>query len=237
MMLCSLVLGGGSLVLFGAFAPLGRRSLLSSLGLGWPAWSEPWLLGWDALLSLGFFVQHSGMVRESCQSRWFRWVPRYYRGALYSMASGVALLLGVGLWQPSSVRVYALGGPFDELARGIGFAGVALILWGTLALGSFDIFGLRAIRERFRVSPAETPCFVVRGPYRWVRHPLYTGILLIIWSSPDVSADRLLFNLLWSGWIYLGTYWEEADLMRTFGEPYRDYRRRVGRLVPRPTSK
>jgi hypothetical protein len=35
----------------------------------------------------------------------------------------------------------------------------------------------------------------------------------MIWSSPDISADRLLFNLLWTVWIFVGTLLEEMDLI------------------------
>ena len=74
--------------------------------------------------------------------------------------------------------------------------------------------------------------FVVRGPYRWVRHPFYFFSLLLIWSCPDLSLDRLLHNILWSTWIVVGSVLEERDLVADFGEPYRDYQRKVPMLIP-----
>jgi len=55
---------------------------------------------------------------------------------------------------------------------------------------------------------------------------------MIIWSGPDVTSDRLLFNVLWTAWIALGARWEEADMVAAFGEPYRRYQRTVPMLVP-----
>ncbi|HEX7503629.1 MAG TPA: isoprenylcysteine carboxylmethyltransferase family protein, partial [Syntrophales bacterium] len=76
------------------------------------------------------------------------------------------------------------------------------------------------------------PNFVLRGPYRWVRHPLYFFTLVLIWSVPDVSIDRLLFNVLWTLWIVLGACLEEKDLIVEFGETYRRYRKNVPMLFP-----
>ncbi|MEJ2718947.1 MAG: hypothetical protein P8182_17760 [Deltaproteobacteria bacterium] len=65
-----------------------------------------------------------------------------------------------------------------------------------------------------------------------MRHPLYFACILLIWSSPDLTADRLLFNILWTVWIVIGTVLEERDLVASFGEAYRDYQRNVPMLIP-----
>jgi protein-S-isoprenylcysteine O-methyltransferase Ste14 len=65
-----------------------------------------------------------------------------------------------------------------------------------------------------------------------MRHPLYFGVLLIIWANPDVTADRLLFDILWTAWICVGAWLEEADLLRDFGDAYERYRRKVPILIP-----
>ena len=72
----------------------------------------------------------------------------------------------------------------------------------------------------------------VAGPYRWVRHPLYLFMILMIWSCPDLASDRLLFNLLWTVWIVIGSYFEEIDLVVEFGDAYREYQKNVPMLVP-----
>jgi protein-S-isoprenylcysteine O-methyltransferase Ste14 len=72
----------------------------------------------------------------------------------------------------------------------------------------------------------------VRGPYRWVRHPLYLLVLIMIWSCPDLTLDRLLFNILWTVWIYIGALLEERDLVADFGDAYRHYQQKVPMLIP-----
>ncbi len=74
--------------------------------------------------------------------------------------------------------------------------------------------------------------FTIRGPYRYVRHPFYFFILVMIWSCPETTLDRLLFNCLWSIWIVAGTVLEERDLTEEFGQKYRDYQKDTPMLIP-----
>jgi protein-S-isoprenylcysteine O-methyltransferase Ste14 len=104
--------------------------------------------------------------------------------------------------------------------------------WGTKALGFFDPYGIRAIKYRLRgKKPKEIP-LTISGPYRFVRHPLYFFVLLMIWSNPYLTLDRLLFNVLWTTWICLGAFLEERDLVADFGEAYGEYKRKVPMLLP-----
>jgi protein-S-isoprenylcysteine O-methyltransferase Ste14 len=80
-------------------------------------------------------------------------------------------------------------------------------------------------------NPTSMP-ITVAGPYRWVRHPLYLCMTLMIWSCPDLTRDRLLFNLLWTVWIVIGSYLEEIDLIAEFGDAYREYQKKVPMFVP-----
>ena len=60
---------------------------------------------------------------------------------------------------------------------------------------------------------------------------------MLIWSSPDLTLDRLLFNVLFTTWIVIGTLLEERDLVAEFNEAYRDYQRNVPMLIPWKTPK
>jgi protein-S-isoprenylcysteine O-methyltransferase Ste14 len=47
-----------------------------------------------------------------------------------------------------------------------------------------------------------------------------------------MTADRVLFNVLWTSWMILGMYLEERDLVAEFGVAYREYQQAVPRLIP-----
>jgi protein-S-isoprenylcysteine O-methyltransferase Ste14 len=225
LLVLSVLVGGGSLLAFGLFLAFGPFETVP-LGL------EPWAaLAWDAGLCLVFFIQHSGMVRASFREWLSRWLPRYTLQAVYSVASGTALLLLVGLWQQTPLLLAVEGVPRWAL-RGL-FVGAGFVfLWAVRSLGAFDTFGLGPIKAHLRGTEASGLPFAARGPYRWVRHPLYALFLVLLWTCPDVTAGRLLFNTAFTVWITVGAWLEERDLVRAFGEPYRAYQRAVPMLVP-----
>ena len=74
-----------------------------------------------------------------------------------------------------------------------------------------------------------------RGLLHYVRHPLYSGILVglvgLVVYQPDWK--HLIFSLAAFGYIRIGIYFEERKLIRTFGDAYVHYRQRVPMLIPR----
>jgi protein-S-isoprenylcysteine O-methyltransferase Ste14 len=200
---------------------------LVNLGLG-----EIAGLGLNAFLSLAFFIQHSIMLRRSFR-RWLaKFIRAEYHGALFTIASGVILLILVVFWQKSAHVLATPHGIVRWLMRVVFILAILGFYWGFRALGSFDAFGLDPILNNLRGKAPPPMPFIVRGPYRWVRHPLYFFSLLLIWSGPDLSLDRLLYNVLWSTWIIVGSVLEERDLVAAFGESYRDYQSKVPMLIP-----
>ena len=219
-------LGGLSMVAFTVFLFAGPFSLIE-LELG--QWCG---MATNAGLSLLFFFQHSGMVRVPFK-RWLaHFLPEYYVGSIYSIASGAMLLSVVLVWQESEQVVVIATGVWWWIARALFFLAIGGILWGTLSLRGFDSLGLRPIRNRFRARAQKPSRLTVRGPYRWVRHPLYFFVLLMIWSYPYLTVDRVLFNVLWTLWIAIGSVLEERDLAAEFGDRYRIYQRNVPMLIP-----
>ena len=220
------IFGGISLLVFAIFLFAGSFNLLQM------HLDESGVLWFDAGLSLLFFIQHSGMIRKPFH-RWLaRFVPEEYTAAIYAIASGIVLLLVILLWQKPTQTIIAASGLFCWSLRGIFLFSLLGFYWGIKALRFFDPFGVRPIVNRLRGrNPTPMP-FTVAGPYRWVRHPLYLFMILMIWSCPDLTADRLLFDLLWTVWIVIGSYLEEIDLIAEFGDAYREYQKRVPMLVP-----
>jgi len=106
-------------------------------------------------------------------------------------------------------------------------AGTALYLW---CLWEFAAYG------RGTPAPFDAPRqLVVRGPYRWVRNPMYLGVELVIvgWSvlfrSVSVALYAVVVGLAFHGFVVL---YEEPALRRKFGACYRKYCEQVGRWWP-----
>ncbi|MGH7581415.1 MAG: methyltransferase family protein [Gemmatimonadales bacterium] len=94
-----------------------------------------------------------------------------------------------------------------------------------------------ARRGHGTLSPADPPrALVVRGPYRYVRNPMYLAVTLIILGEVLLTRSRGLFGY-WVVWFVavnlfvLG--YEEPSLRRHFGAAYQRYAAEVGRWVPR----
>ena len=222
----AVLFGGGSILLLGAFLLLGSLHLLD-MGL-----SIPVALMIDAALCLAFFIQHSGMVRRSFQ-RWFDSViDAHLRGAIYAIASGAVLLLLLLFWQQTEPVVISVQGPLRWGFHALLVVSFAGFFWSSYSLGGFDALGIQPLLARRKGTQVQAMPLTIRGAYRWVRHPIYTASLLLIWSQPDLTYDRILFNVTWTGWIIIGSILEERDLVANFGTAYEEYQRSVPMLIP-----
>ncbi len=218
--------GVGSFAVFGSF--------LDGMGLGIFHFGLSPLAAafFDTGLCLIFFIQHSGMVRRSFR-RWSeQWIPRWLSGTLYTFASAIALALLCVLWQPVDATPLTLVGPPSLLLRAVSLLALLSFVWAFVSIEGFDAFGTADVLARFgRRSRPPVP-LAVNGPYRWVRHPFYFLVVVMLWASPVISGDRLLLNALFTIWIVLGARWEERDLIVQYGDAYRRYQAQVPMLLP-----
>ncbi len=219
--------GAGSFVAFGRFLD-GMGLGIFRFGLGPVA--AAFL---DAALCLIFFIQHSGMVRRSFRQWSEQWIPSWLSRTLYTFASAFALALLCLLWQPVDATPFLLGGPLNLLLRAISLLAILSFLWAFITIEGFDAFGTGDLLARFRHRSRPPVPLTVKGLYRWVRHPFYFLVVVMLWASPLISADRLLLNVLFTAWIILGARWEERDLIAQYGDAYRRYQAQVPMLMPR----
>jgi protein-S-isoprenylcysteine O-methyltransferase Ste14 len=170
----SIVLGAGSLLLFGVFLYLGALPIVD-LGL-----DTTTRLALDAVLCLAFFLQHSVMVRSGFRRRLRRLVGGEFHGTLYSVVSGLVLVLLVVLWQATAGNLIEPSRPLRWLLRGSFCLALVGFAWSARTLRELDTFGLLAIRRHLRGRADGPASLNVRGPYRWVRHPFYFLSLVMI---------------------------------------------------------
>jgi methanethiol S-methyltransferase len=222
----SLFFGLGSLLLFMIFLFLGSFTIFD-LGL-----KKNEALFLDACLSLLFFIQHSVMIRKKTRKRLSILIPDEYYNAFYSLASGVTLTALILMWQKVPYMVASAGDIAFWMFRILFVLSLVGFSWASSSLGSFDPFGAKIIMRSIRNKAQRPVPLTIRGAYRWVRHPLYLFSILMIWSCPVLTADRLLFNILWTAWIVIATMLEERDLVFDFGDQYLEYQAKVPMIIP-----
>ena len=186
------------------------------------------------LLSL-FAAQHSVMARRAFKRVWTRIVPKTVERSTYVLTASIVLALLFWQWRPIPVPVVwrIENAAAVQLLWAIFWLGWVLVLFSTFLINHFELFGLQQVFAR--LAGREIPASEFRTPllYRHVRHPLYLGILLSLWSVPMMTAGHLLFSMGLTSYILVGIWFEERDLIAQFGERYRRYRAEVGMLLPR----
>ncbi len=187
-----------------------------------------------ALLGL-FAVQHSVMARRGFKRWWTRMVPESVERATYVLAASAALALLLWQWRPIAEPVlWSVQDPVGRLALlGVFWAGWAVLLISTWLIDHFELFGLRQPWARLRGQRIPAPVFRTPLFYRHVRHPIYVGFLLAFWATPQMTAGHALFAAGSTGYILLGIWFEERDLVAQFGQRYLAYRQQVGMLFPK----
>ena len=189
-----------------------------------------------ALLGL-FALQHSIMARPAFKAVWTRIVPQSVERSTYVLFSSLALMLLFWKWQPMGGGIWSVASPAGRLALTALFAlGWLIVLLATFLINHFDLFGLRQVWLNLIGRPYTQLQFRTPFLYRYVRHPLYVGWLLVFWSAPVMTVAHLVFAIATTAYILVAIQFEERDLVRLHAE-YAEYRRRVPMILPIGSSK
>ncbi|MFN2236162.1 MAG: methyltransferase family protein [Anaerolineales bacterium] len=161
-------------------------------------------------------------------------IEQWYRLAynVFAVLSGLPIL--VLLYLLPDQPLYQIPFPWILLTALGQLVGVVIIVVGILQTDVWHFIGLRQIIQS---DNHQKPEMVSRGLYSWVRHPLYTGGLLLIWLVPTMTLNLLTVFVLLTIYLVLGAKLEEKRLVEEFGDEYRAYQARVPMLLPVPRRK
>lgn len=180
-----------------------------------------YLIGFAAPHSLLADLQLKRRARRALGRRAMRWYRLFF--TIVAVVAIIPLLRMFYLF-PGEV-LYLVPSPW----RWIMIAGQVL---AALALGKtlMEAGPLRFLGIRPDDGEGE---LIVQGVYCRVRNPLFLFALIFFWLSPIMTDNLLVLYLLATVYFYLGSIHEERMLAEKFGDAYRDYQRRVPRIVPR----
>ena len=190
-----------------------------------PAGAADAAVAWNLALFTAFAAHHSLFARDAIRLKVERWFPGRERTvfvwvASLSLTAVCAAWRGVPgvAWQAEGAAAWVL-----YLTRA---AGVVLTLQSAAILDIWELAGTRPPRH----APGErggSATFIRRGPYGWVRHPIYAGWFLVVFSVPAMTATQLVFAVVSSVYLIVGMVFEERSLVAAAPQAYREYQRDV----------
>ena len=236
--------GGGLFVAslgFGAYTYVVRWSGAAAPTDSWGPWVSNSLL-----LSL-FAAHHSVFAREPVK-RWLAGhVPDRLIRSVYVWIAALLFLATCALWRPIGGELHDTHGWGAALLGLVQLVGLGFIARSVATIDALDLAGIRQIQPSARpqaedpgqggeakgVSADRTVGLQITGPYRFVRHPLYFGWLLVTFGAPHLTGDRFAFAALTTLYLVVAIPWEERSLIASFGPDYERYMKAVRwRLLP-----
>lgn len=174
---------------------------------------------WVVFIVVWFIAAWFSKRTVERSSTWLRWIAGIVAILLVAMRTGwIGLANGASLWRATPVLAV--------VAAAVTAAGLSVALWARAALGT-NWSGAVVLKEQHDL--------IDRGPYAFVRHPIYTGVLLMVLGTVTVSGTRagvIVLATLVAGLIVKARH-EERLLTSHFPELYPRYRARVrARLIP-----
>ena len=178
---------------------------------------------WGILHSLLASLRFKKFLRRTLGNGFMKFYRLFYNiFAVFSIATALYLMITL----PDRI-LYQVPSPWSYLMR-IGQVVSAIFLFA--AAMQTDILSFAGLRQV--VEEEKKGDLITSGLYRFVRHPLYTFSLLILWLSPSLSVNSFIVYMALTLYVLLGIIFEERKLLREFGQEYAHYKSVTPMLIP-----
>ena len=244
-LLANLILGGIPSLTFFTWVERNCNIPWKDIGLAWPQvnigkHSLFALLLWNSLPFALFASLHTTLAQPRSQNILLKIFEPWMIRSVYMVITGLCLSLMMALWQNTEITLWSL--PISSnLANIISIALFWLFMacagWTVIKFDAFSFLGFKQIFQRSEnVGRTEgSNKLLTKGIYGIVRHPMYTFTLSAFLFTPVMSLDRFWVFILSFGYLMIGIPIEEKKLVKIFGEPYTEYRKKVPAVFPKLT--
>ena len=191
---------------------------------GWV--QEPWAAALiDLSLVALFGLQHSVMARPWFKRTVMGRMPPAFERSTYVHMANLALFVLIVFWQPISIPLWNTGkGSTQDLMWVLFAAGWVILFLGAWSFGIRDLLGIEQMRAWAHARQPHRLHLKTGFLYRWLRHPMYVGVLMGVWATPRMSLGHALLALSFTGYVLIAMRYEERDLLKTFGARYASWR-------------
>ncbi len=195
----------------------------------------------STLIFLIFALLHSLTASHSFKTKLFTISPKlkvWYR-AIYNLLS----LFIIGLWWytlPEDKILYQFSGFLFFLLLACQVAFAYFFLKSIFAQNGMVFLGIKQILSNLQegklpnyLDEPQRGRLVTTGLYKYMRHPMYTFAMLVLICSPIMTANLLYSIIIFALYFWIGSYFEEKNLIKRFGQDYIEYQNKVPRFIPR----
>lgn len=189
---------------------------------------------WNSALVVIWGFIHTIMARPKFKQALTKAIPDAAERSTYILMAGLTSIALIGLWKSVPGQIWHFeSSEITYLLWAIFAFGWVFLLGATFAINHFDLFGLRQVFLNFKNRPRPPLKFTKRAMYKYIRHPIQTGVLIGIWATPSMTATQIVLSVGFTVYIFVGLWFEERDLISEHGEAYLQYRAETGKVLPK----
>jgi protein-S-isoprenylcysteine O-methyltransferase Ste14 len=160
----------------------------------------------------------------------------FYR-LFYNLISVISFAALIIITPKPEFIIYDLPNPYDLVMFAIQIIGLAGFIWAVLVIDGMEFLGLKQIKRYIHGTYDKSELdehseLLIKGPFKFCRHPIYFFSILILVFSPVMNLWYLIILINIIIYFYIGSIYEERKLVKIFGVQYSKYQNEVPRIIP-----
>lgn len=160
----------------------------------------------------------------------------FYR-LFYNISSVIFFMAFYAVSPKPDIIVYDLRFPFDIITFVLQIFSLVGLVWASRGIDWKEFVGIAQINRYmnggYNVSDLdEKQILKIEGAFKFVRHPIYLFSILFLGFRPTMTVFYLTMYLCVIAYFYIGSIYEERKLIEMFGDEYKEYQKKVPRILP-----